>query len=160
MPTSARPAKTASKWALACAAAASLLAACGTDVEPIAAIWQPDFETALVEVRNCRLSPAEHDGFSVRVFANPLAKQPYLDNDALLPEGALLVKGEYDDANCTVLARVSAMRKGAVGSDAALGDWRWQRGTPAGTVEAAANVQSCAGCHSGCKARDYACTDP
>ena len=142
----------------ACALVA--MAGCSAEeAEPPAAIWPADFESAWPEVRDCRLSPAEHDGFYIRVFANPDATQAYEDGVYPFAEGTLLVKGEYDDAACKTLVRVSAMRKLAPGAASELADWEWQRTDAAGNVTTQMPAKSCAGCHAACKARDYACTD-
>ncbi len=138
------------------------LAACATDDPPVKVepIWPSDFETAWPEVRDCRLSPAEHDGFYIRVFANPEAADAYVKGFYPFAEGTLLVKGEYDEEACATLKRVSAMRKLAKGAAPALGDWQWQRTDAAGQVLDKMPAKSCAGCHKPCAAHDYACTDP
>lgn len=128
--------------------------------DPVEPFWAEDFERAMPEVRDCRLSPAEHDGFYIRVFANPEARTAYVDGVYPFAEGTLLVKGEYEDDACTTLARVSSMRKLAAGADPDLGDWAWQRTDTRGRVLDDTAVRSCAGCHAACDARDRACTDP
>ena len=133
---------------------------CSADPAPPPSIVPADFETKLVEVRNCRLSPAEHDGYYVRVFADAIAEKPYLANAAEMPVDALVVKGEYDDAACSKLVRIAAMRKLAKGADPTLHDWQWQRSSAQRVVDESAAERSCAGCHASCKARDYLCTDP
>ncbi len=122
--------------------------------------WPLDFETELVEVRDCRLSPAEHDGFYIRVFANQEAEMAYLEGQAPLDPGTQLVKGEYDDEDCRVLKRASGMLKLDPNSDPELGDWLWQRADASGNLDSSARARSCAGCHAACEHRDYACTDP
>lgn len=136
-----------------------LVVGCGDEPAPPAPIYPGDFEDTFEEVRDCRLSPAEHDGFYVRVFADPDAAQDYLDEVAPLAEGTLLVKGEYDDDQCATLARVSAMLKLDAGEAPDLGDWRWQRTDAEGNVVDTPE-RSCAGCHEACESRDYACTEP
>ena len=128
------------------------------DVEP--ALWAADFETAMVPVRDCRLSPAEHDGFYIRVFANSSSAKAYVVGTYPFVEGTLLVKGEYEDADCTDLRRVSAMVKLTKGAAPGLGDWRWQRRAVPGQTTAEMPAKSCAGCHKACVATDYACTEP
>ena len=151
---------------LALALALAVAAGCATDapeVPPVdaePALWAADFETAMAPVRGCRLSPAEHDGFYIRVFANSGSAQAYVDGTYPFVEGTLLVKGEYEDADCTDLRRVSAMLKLADGAAPELGDWRWQRRAMPGQTTAAMAAKSCAGCHKACVASDYACTEP
>jgi hypothetical protein len=136
-------------------------AACDSDgPAPAAPIWPADFEVTFSEVRDCRLSPAAHDGLRVRVLANPEAASAYRDGVYPFAEGTLLVKGEYDDDACQTLVRVSAMRKLAAGAAPDLGDWEWQRTDAAGRLITQTPARSCAGCHAACDARDRACTDP
>jgi hypothetical protein len=128
--------------------------------ETAQAFWPLDFEAEYAEVRDCRLSPAAHDGFYIRVFANAEAEEAYLNGEYPFAPGAQLVKGEYDDDECSALERASGMLKREPGSDPELGDWRWQRAKASGELMATPAPRSCAGCHESCESRDYACTDP
>jgi hypothetical protein len=149
----------------------ALLAACADDAEtepdepepePSAAeaIYPANFESDFVEVRDCRLSPAEHDGYYIRVLAPEDIAPAYVAGEYPFPEGALLVKAEYDDEECSTLARVSAMLKLAEGDALDLFDWQWQRTDQDGEVLTETPARSCAGCHATCEASDYACTEP
>jgi len=131
-----------------------------TDAEPNAAFWPLDFETRWPEVRDCRLSPAEHDGYSIRVFADPASERAYVDGEYPFAPGAQLVKAEYSDEGCTELARVSGMLKLESGEAPELRDWLWQRADPRGKLSDATPASRCAGCHDGCSSHDYTCTDP
>ena len=135
---------------------------CGDDSEGTSesAFWPLDFETSWPEVRDCRLSPAEHDGYNIRVFASPDAERAYLDGDYPFVEGVQLVKGEYSDEACTELERVSGMLKLEAGSEPELGDWKWQRADASGRLLTRTPARSCAGCHDACRNSDYACTEP
>jgi hypothetical protein len=124
------------------------------------AVWPEDFESAWPEVRDCRLSPAAHDGHSIRVFASPESGQAYLEGDYPFATGTVLVKGEYDDPDCTELIRVSAMERLGDGEDPERGDWRWLRTDPQGRALEGVEVRSCAGCHAACAGSDRACTEP
>jgi hypothetical protein len=124
------------------------------------AVWPEDFESAWPQVRDCRLSPAAHDGFSIRVFTNPEAEQAYADGDYPFAAGTVLVKGEYDDPDCTELVRVSAMERLDDGEDPERGDWRWLRTGPDGRELDGVEPRSCAGCHAACDSSDRACTEP
>jgi hypothetical protein len=124
------------------------------------AFWPLDFEAEFAEVRDCRLSPAEHDGYYIRVFASPSAETAYLLGRAPLDPGTQLVKGEYDDEDCSVLKRASGMLKLEPGTDPDRGDWIWQRADANGDIDTSTPARSCAGCHAACERRDYACTDP
>ena len=124
------------------------------------AFWPLDFETSYSMVRDCRLSPAEHDGYYIQVFADPASAAAYTDGTYPFEPGAKFVKGEYSDETCSQLERASGMRKLTGGSDAELGDWQWQRADPDGHLLTLTPARSCAGCHKDCQTRDYTCTDP
>jgi hypothetical protein len=132
----------------------------GDDSPAPEAIFPADFAERFPEVRDCRLSPAEHDGFYIRVYASPDAAEAYTSGDYPFEPGVLLVKGEYDDDACTDLRRVSAMERLPDGEAPDLGDWRWQRTDADGQVLGDTPARSCAGCHSACDATDRACTEP
>src|SRR5690349_15522735 len=61
-------------------------------------VFPADFERAYQEMRDCRHSH-EHELHYIRVLASPSAQEPYLalSPDVPYPEGAILVKLEYDD---------------------------------------------------------------
>lgn len=136
--------------------------ACGDPADPEAAtaFWPLDFESRWPEVRDCRLSPAEHDGYSVRVFTDPASEPAYVDGEYPFAPGAQIVKGEYADEACTELERVSGMQKLESGAAPELHDWLWQRAAPGGKLSNEKPARSCAGCHEQCSSRDYTCTDP
>lgn len=140
------------------------LSACADETSPGEStevpLWPEDFASTWPEVRDCRLSPAEHDGFYIRVFARPDAEAAYRGGVFPFAEGAVIAKAEYEDADCTTLSRVSAMRKLPVGADPELGDWQWQRTTGSGLVLTDTTARSCAGCHSACSTTDFTCTEP
>lgn len=127
---------------------------------PSEAIFPLDFRDTLTRVRDCRLSPAEHDGFYIDVYASPSAADAYVAGEVPFEEGTLLVKGEYEDENCTDLSRVSAMKRLAEGADPELDDWQWQRTDADGNVTTETAPRSCAGCHAACADNDFACTEP
>lgn len=124
-------------------------------------IFPASYRNTYVEVRNCRFS-AEHGGVSIRVLANPIGADAYLEEQNPLPLGSIIVKEEYNDSVCTddsKLVRWRAMRKEPPGFDADFGDWHWQ------WVNRDRKVQfddksTCIGCHlaPACVARDYQCT--
>ncbi len=132
----------------------------GCPVEPI---FPADYRSDFIEVRECRFS-IEHGGVSVRVLANPIAAQAYLDDANPLPLGSIVLKEEFDAPDCNNdrdLVRWRVMRKEAPGFDAEDGDWNWQ------WVEHDRRVllddkTTCIGCHAveECLARDYMCTVP
>lgn len=137
------------------AAVTGLLAGC-----PVEPVFPANYRSTYTEVRNCRFS-IEHGGLSIRVLANAIGLQSYLDNAELLPVGSVIVKEEYDGPDCVDadLVRWRVMRKEAPGFDPADSDWHWQ------WVEKDRSVlfndkSTCIGCHirPECRDRDYMCT--
>ena len=141
-----------------------LLAACGADVPPGVPLFPADYRDTYVEVRDCRQS-ADHDLDMIRVLADPLAAAPYMARDAPIPEGAILVKEEYDfgDFDCTgPIVKFAAMRRLAPGSDPDMLDWEWQRLDAARRV-VVEDAPRCVGCHTGCEppdAYEFTCAVP
>jgi hypothetical protein len=123
-------------------------------------IFALDFRSSMELVRDCRLSPAEHDGFYIEVYASRRGAADYTEGRYPFEPGTLLVKGEYDDENCEELRRVSAMERLPTGDDPELHDWHWQRTDREGVVQEDTPARSCAGCHAACEATDFACTEP
>jgi hypothetical protein len=118
------------------------LAGCGGDgPEPA---FPADYAGDFTEVRDCR-SSADHDLHRIRVLADATAMAPYLAREAPIPDGAVLLKEEYDfgDDDCSgpILEwSVMAKRDGA---------WSFQ------DVDADRRVVSeddsrCVGCHELC----------
>lgn len=154
------PARLSCLTLLSCLGGSLLACSDPADPEPSAAFWPVDFENRWPEVRDCRLSPAEHDGYNIRVFAEPASESAYVEGNYPFLPGAQLVKGEYLDEDCTELERVSGMLKLESGEAPEHHDWLWQRADPAGHVLTQTPAKSCAGCHENCSSRDYTCTDP
>ena len=136
-----------------------------------APIFPADYRSTFIEVRACRLG-IEHDSHMIRVLANPIAAEPYLQEQSPLPVGSIVIKEEFDSTNCrndADLVSLSVMGKQAPGFDPADNDWHWQwvEATSGNVVcdgKLCTNVQrsACvsAGCHrlTECVARDYMCT--
>lgn len=104
-----------------------------------------------VEVRNCRQSGGAHDINFFKVLADPAALDPYNNRTDPFPEGAVVLKEEYElgDTDCSgdviqwsVMVRDSA-------APAELMSWRWQRVSSLGVV-LENNTLRCTGCHMGC----------
>lgn len=129
---------------------------------PIEPIFPADYRDTYTIVRDCRFS-IEHGGPMIRVWANPIAVQPYLDEENPLPVGSIIIKEEFEGVDCVTdseLDRWRVMRKEAPGFDPDDGDWAWQ------WVDADRSVRfndktTCIGCHRAeeCVARDYMCTE-
>jgi hypothetical protein len=129
---------------------ASLLLGCSDD-EPALALpifpaeWAQTFE----EVRDCRRS-GDHDLNHVRILVDPAARGPYQNRNAAFPVGAVILKAEYADEDCTDLAGFTAMRREQPGYDPGGGDWHWQRTDAARAVIDDGIVGRCRSCHVLC----------
>lgn len=128
------------------------------------AVFPADYRQSYTVVRDCRNS-IEH-GFTVKVWANEIAREAYLNDENPLPLGSILVKEEFEGVDCdndAELAQWRVMRKAVAGLDDTDGDtWQWQR-VLAGSREVVENTKaSCIDCHraEGCIERDYMCTEP
>ena len=123
-------------------------------------IFPADYRSTFTEVRDCRFS-IEHGGVNIRVLANAVAAQSYLNNANPLPVGSIVVKEEFNGTGCNDadFVRWRAMRKEAPGFDARDGDWRWQWVERDGSV-LFNDKSTCIGCHArpACLARDHMCT--
>jgi hypothetical protein len=134
------------------------LEGCPVTIEPI---FPANYRDTYIEVRDCR-SSNEHGGVSVRVLANDIGAQAYLDEANPLPVGSVIIKEEYAGSECEQdgeLVRWRVNRKEPPGFDPQDGDWHWQ------WVETDRSVtfddkSTCIGCHqrTECLARDYMCT--
>lgn len=149
--------------------AALCLAACADDettTEPaVEPLFAADYASSYTEVRDCRQS-GDHDLNIIRVLAAPAALAPYRDRDQPFPEGAVVLKEEYDfgDTTCTgPIKQWTVMARLADGSSPDALDWNWQQ------VDAERNVigediPRCYGCHTGCTPAndgyDHTCAVP
>jgi len=129
------------------------------DPEPV---FPADYRTAYTEVRDCRFS-IEHGGVSIRVLANDVGAQAYLNGENPLPVGSVILKEEYNGSSCSddsALRLISVMRKESPGFDVDDGDWHWQEVTPQREVINDFKT-NCIGCHDDaeCLSRDYMCTE-
>jgi hypothetical protein len=137
-------------------AVAFLAAGCGGD-ESLDPIVPDDWETALVEARDCRLS-VEHELEYVRLFISPEWAAHFdacveADSGCTEPfgEGALLVKPQYADADCTDLLRVTASLRETAAAAPGPDGWRWQEVTADGRVVLDGAPASCTHCHTLCE---------
>ena len=143
-----------------------LAAGCGDDTMPGPdPVFPADYDMTYTEVRDCRQS-GDHDLNIVRVLADPTALAAYEDRSEPFPEGAVVIKEEYEfgDIDCTgPIKQWTAMEKLPVGSAPDMLDWRWQRVDADGIV-VAEDTPRCAGCHSVCgmppDGYDGTCTVP
>ena len=146
------------RWgAVTAVAAASLAAGCGgggdDDGREERTLFPASYADTYQEVRDCRKS-GDHDLNHVRILADPAALAPYQDRADPFPEGAVVVKEEYDFADDTCsgdLVQWTVMSKMAEGAAPELLDWHWQTVDPDRNV-VDDNSLRCAGCHSDCGA--------
>jgi hypothetical protein len=124
--------------------------ACSGGAEP-APLFPADYAETYRQVRDCRHS-IEHDVSSIRVLADPLAYEPYLNRDTDFPEGAVVLKEEYawEDVTCSgPLQRWTVSQRLAPGSSPEALDWAWQKLTTSRKV-VSANEPRCIVCHTKC----------
>jgi hypothetical protein len=137
-----------------------LSAAACSGAEPVV---PETYASTYLEVRDCRRS-ADHDLEYIRVLADPAAAGTYEQRDAPFAEGAVVVKEQYRNEDCTDLVRLTAMRKEAAGFDPTTGDWQWQELAPDFTVNEEADPQRCISCHTLCGVapggHDFTCAEP
>jgi hypothetical protein len=101
------------------------------------------YAASYVEVRNCRRSP-EHDLAFIRIVASPDAAPIYQARAGAFADGAVILKEEFADPDCTMLEGFTVMAR-------ERGAWRWQDVTAERTVLDDGALPRCVGCHSGCE---------
>ena len=141
---------------------AVVLAACAEVDSPSPKMVLPgDYRTAFVPVRRC--GPGnEHGLISVVVRMRDQQAATYDNGPYPFPAGALIVKEEYRDNECTDLLGYTAMRKEAAGYFPDGGDWQWFKLDAYGTVVTDGPQKSCAQCHTqkcGARNRDLTCLE-
>lgn len=116
---------------------------------PLVPVFPEDFEARYTEMRDCRLSH-EHELRFIRVLVSPSAEAPYaaLSPDMPYPVGAILVKPEYDEPDCTVPLSYTAIAKLEPGANPDGGDWRWQRVDLDHQVVEDGAPERCVTCHT------------
>ena len=130
---------------------------------------EPDFpegyDADYVEVRGCRGS-GDHDLHNIRILVDPTGLSAYEERMMPFPEGAVVLKEEYDFGDTTCSGEIlqwTVMRKLAEGSSPETLGWAWQ------TVDAERRVVDedeprCIGCHTSCgvppDGHDGACAMP
>jgi hypothetical protein len=127
-----------------------------------------DYRTTFVEARSCR-STLEHASevgagaeSAVVIKVRPEMADLF-EAGGPFPEGALIIKEQYRDLQCTVANLVSytAMKKQKAGYDPAGGDWSWYRMDERSHVLLSGKIATCITCHAVCgKTRDRTCVDP
>ena len=129
---------------------------CPDDEPPETMLFPADYRSTFSEGRNCRRS-SDHDLHYVHIYADDAALGPYVDRDALFPEGATLVKEEHDFADDTCSGEIlqwTVMVRLAEGTGLDTGEWRWQR-VDKGRKVVSEDDPLCFGCHDECVQPDF-----
>jgi hypothetical protein len=145
---------------------AALLAACSDESQPEepAAAFPEDYASSYTELRDCRKS-GDHDLSFVRILADARATAPYANRAEAFPDGAVVLKEEYefDDDTCSgEILRWTVMVKASAATER-LG-WNWQHVGPDRSV-VEQNGSRCQTCHADCGPSsafgyDYTCAEP
>jgi hypothetical protein len=122
------------------------------------AFFPSNFRTSYDRVRDCRLS-IEHDLVHIVVYSDPDSTDRYLNEDYPFQSGAVIVKEEFADEECSERSGFTVMRKAESGEHEDTLGWEWQS-LDANRDLVPSNVAQCTACHSDCDARDYTCTLP
>jgi hypothetical protein len=100
----------------------------------------------------------QHNNTFVRSFMNDVAVAAIADFDGSFPEGTILVKEQYEDAEGKVLSGHTVMLK-IDGYDSEHGDWYWVAYDGKGkTTQFAGTPKYCWECHTGAMANDWVFT--
>lgn len=106
------------------------------------AVFPADYAASYVEVRDCRRSP-DHELAFIRVLTSPGAADTYRTQTGTFAEGAVVLKEEFADPDCTDLEGFSVMAREG-------GAWRWQTVTAERRVLEDGALPRCIACHSAC----------
>lgn len=91
-------------------------------------------------------------GKFVRVTANPVALMAARKGMKEMPDGALIMKENFDaDRKLVALTPMYKVK----GYNPEGGDWFWMKLAPDGTVEASGKLKGCVGCHAKVKKNDW-----
>lgn len=137
------------RWLTALALAFSL--GCSGGASGPEPAFPEDYAATYTEVRDCRPNGGSHDFNNIRVLADPAALTPYLDRVDPFPEGAVVLKEEYepDDTDCSGdVVQWSVMQRLPEGNEDQL-NWRWQLVDASYTV-LSEDTPRCFGCHAQC----------
>jgi len=150
---------------LAVLAACALLACSDDDKGEDVALFPVDYAQTYQQVRNCRMS-LEHGFIPIRVLAAPDALAAYQGRNAPFPEGAIVIKEEYQGGDSTCSGppmRFTVMKKLATGSAPEALDWTWQE-VDSDRASTGKDLMRCIGCHTDCgkppEGFDGTCTVP
>lgn len=136
-----------------------VLAACEDEGAP-ASLLPETYPEGFTEVRDCRFS-VEHSAVNIRILADGPAAAVIADESYPFAVGALVVKEEYRDMECTQLEGYTLMERRAADDDEASDGWAWQRLDATAVPIGPDDDRSCSTCHRACTTgRDGVCADP
>ncbi len=95
-------------------------------------------------------------GAFLKIYVNKPAHEAIVKKMKVMPDGAIIVKENYDKDKKTLVA-LTPMYK-VKGFDPESGDWFWAEYGPKGETMASGKVQMCIDCHAKVKASDYLVT--
>jgi hypothetical protein len=131
-------------------------------------VFPANYTSTYTKVVSCEAS--QHPAAKyVEVWLDPTAKAAWDEYAALpkdttatiaYPEGAVMVKTQFDDASCKDLKNFTAMKKLAKGAAPSYGDYRWQHVDVDGACLNCDNGKACSGCHTQAACKDFACSFP
>jgi hypothetical protein len=135
-------------------------AGCEEEDEVPASLLPADYPAGFTEVRDCRFS-VEHSAVNIRILADGPGAAVFADESYPFPTGALVVKEEYRDMECTELEGFTLMQRRDDDDDEATDGWVWQRLDASGRWVGPQDVRACTTCHRMCTlGRDGVCADP
>jgi len=97
-----------------------------------------------------------HDDFWIHVFINPEAAEIIKSGKGVYPEGTIILKQKFHDAEAKQTEFYTGMRKREKDYNPDYGDWEFFTLDSAGTkVTARGKIDSCMDCHANWKETDF-----
>ena len=97
-----------------------------------------------------------HDDFWIHVFVTPDATNIIMSGQGVYPEGTIILKQKFLDAEAKQTEFYTGMRKREKGYNPACGDWEFFTLDKSGTkVTARGKIDSCMDCHANFKQTDF-----
>lgn len=97
-----------------------------------------------------------HGEHWIHVFVNPVGMNTMATGIGTYPEGTIILKQKFLDAEGTKTEFYTGMRKREIGYNPEMGDWEFFTLNSGGyTVTARGKIESCMDCHSNYKTTDF-----
>ncbi len=143
-------------------AACALGAGCFQDSTPQHSVFLPlEYRSTFQPVRPTCRQNLDHANQYQRVFANPIAADPYTAGSYPLPVGSVVVAEEHgNDSFCNNLNGFYLMAKEQPGYDSAAGDWHWQELDVNQRILQDGHLTTCSSCHAQPSCNDFLCSPP